>query len=85
MPPVMLILLMLSIAGVLIALRRERAGRIAIIVASVELGALIYTTAGHNQLAATLIYAFLSSWLGSCSSSALKAGQSYVLLCPVSG
>lgn len=56
MPPVMLIMLALSIAGILIALRRERAGGIMAIVASAGLGAFVYSGAGHNRVVAALIY-----------------------------
>lgn len=56
MPQLMLLLLVLNVAGVIIALRWERVGGIIVMVASVGLGAFVYTNAERNQLLAASIY-----------------------------
>lgn len=56
MPLPMLVLLVLSVASVLVALRWEKVGGIMTMVASVGLGVFVYANAGHNQLVAASIY-----------------------------
>lgn len=56
MPAPLLLLLVLSIVGVLVAWRWEAFGGLLTIVAAIGLGVFVYTQAGRNQLVATAIY-----------------------------